>query len=106
MRGLLKIFRASGGNINERLRISINQREPGALHLNHHAMSSAKGMTNILQRELEVRDFTRLERGRLLEALPKLAAQDVTSHELLVASHREMGRIRIRVRMITPVKRR
>ncbi len=47
VRGFLEIFRLGGGDVHEGLRVAVHEREPGALHVDHHAMAAAEGVADV-----------------------------------------------------------
>ena len=86
----MKVFEFGARNIDERLRIAINQRKPGALNLNHHAMAASERMEYVGDREFNFRDLARFERLRFLEAVAEFASKHIAADELLVTAHFEM----------------
>src|SRR5688572_10677132 len=93
MRGFAEVFRLGSRDIHEGLRVTVHQREPGALHLHHDPMTAAERVEDVGNLEFDFRDFARLKRLRLLEAVAKFSAEDIAPHELLVAAHRDVGRV-------------
>src|SRR5262245_16479538 len=53
LRGLLKVFRFRLGNVNELLRVAVNQGEPRTLNLNHHAVSAPECVIDIRHLETD-----------------------------------------------------
>src|SRR5436309_14094325 len=97
MSRLPKIFRCRGVNIYKRLRITIDQRKPGALDLHHGAMTAAESVEDVGHGELNLRDLPRFEWFGLLKAVAELSAKNVAAHKLLVSAHPDVGRVGIRV---------
>ncbi len=95
LRGLLEIFRLGGGYVHEGLRVAVHEGEPGALHVDHHAMTAAKGVAEVGNLELDLRQFSGRERLGFLEAVAELAAKHIAAHELLIAAHRDVGWVRL-----------
>src|SRR3954463_1720417 len=62
-------------DIDEGLWVAIHEREPGALHLDHHAMAAAEGVTDVRQGELNLRHFLRFKWFWFLEAVTEFAAE-------------------------------
>ena len=58
-RRLLEIFGARGVDVDEPLRITIYEWEPGGLNLDHQAMARQKGMTDVVQLEFDLLDPVR-----------------------------------------------
>ncbi len=93
----VEIRLAGGVDVHKGLGIAVHQGEPGALHLNHDTVSTAESMQNVRHSELNLADLARLEGFRFLEAVPELAAKDIATHKLLIASHVDMRRVGVRV---------
>src|SRR6266516_1029389 len=101
MRGFAKILRLGSGDVYKSLRVAVHQREPGALHLYHHAIAAAECVKHVGQGELDLRHPPRLEWLGLLEAVAKFPTENVAAHQLLIATHSDAGRIGIRVGKIS-----
>src|SRR5579872_4343196 len=100
-RSLHKIRRLRVRNIDERLRISVGQREPGTLHLDHDAVSTAECVIHILHREIDFFHLAWSKCFRLFKAVTKLSAEGFAAHQLLVPSHCESSRKHIRPRLVS-----
>src|SRR5438093_9748443 len=92
-----EIFRLRRRDVHEGLRVAVHEGKPRTLHLHHDAMVAAEGVTDVGHGEFDLRYPARLERFRLFETVSEFAAEDVATHELLVAAHPDLGRIRIRI---------
>ena len=97
VRGFAEVLRFGRRYIYERLRVAVNQREPGALHLNHDAMAAAERVKDVGNREFDFSDFAGLEWLWLLEAVAEFATKNVAANELLVTAHGNMSGVWIRV---------
>src|SRR5688572_8975328 len=78
--GFAKILSLGGGNVDECLWVAVDQGEPGALDVNHHAMTAAKGVENVGNLEFDLRDFAGLKWFGRLEAVSEFAAKNVAAH--------------------------
>src|SRR3954471_11547661 len=103
MDGLLEIFGRCPQNVYELLRVSIYQWKPRALYLHHRTMTAAEHMENIRDGEFDLRDFARLEWFGFLEAVAKSSAKNIAAHKLLIATHRNVSGIWIRVGKVARV---
>jgi hypothetical protein len=71
---LLEVFRLRLRNRDEGLRIQVDQREPGALHLHHDAVAAAEGVVDVAEVVAERLDLARHEGSgfsKLLRNLPR-----------------------------------
>jgi len=100
LRGLLKIFRLGIGNIQEFLRVPVNQRKPRALNLNHDAMAATKCVVDAGQIEMYRGGLVGLKRLRLLKTVAKFRTERLASDHLLVSTHVYIPGIRHWVRII------
>src|SRR2546423_141696 len=75
-----KIFFLRRGDVHEGLRVAIDQREPRALHLHHHAMTAPEGVKDVRDWEFNLRNLARLEWFGLLKTAAKFAAKNVAAH--------------------------
>src|SRR5450631_427409 len=69
LRRFLKILGLRRGDLQELLRIPIDQWEPRALNVDHQAMAPAEGMIDVGQLEFDLLDLARSERLGLLIAV-------------------------------------
>jgi hypothetical protein len=75
-------------DIKELLRVEVDHREPTALDLNHDAVASTKGMKRIRDRKLHASGLSGDKRFGPIQAIAKLAAHDLTPHQLLIGTQR------------------
>ena len=74
-------------DIHELLRVTVHQREPAALHLDHKLMAFFESMCDIRQGELYLLRFIRLKGYRRFKTLPELPSHDLSTNQHLVATH-------------------
>ncbi len=80
-------------DIAEFLRVAIHQRKPTALHLHHNPVASAKGVTNVRHGPIDARSLSGAKWLRLFVTIAELAPHWLAAHELLIATHLNVGRI-------------
>ncbi len=85
LRRRLEVLRLRGRDVHEGLWISIHEREPTALDLDHDAVPATKDVVHVGHREGHGFDLSRHERLGLLEALAELPAERFAADELLVS---------------------
>src|SRR5882724_12037511 len=90
-------------DVHKGLRVAIHEREPGALHMDHEAMTPAEGVKHIRHGEFNFRGLSGFEGRGLLEAVAEFAAENIAPHELLIAAHPNMSGIWIRIGKIIGV---
>src|SRR5882757_10687678 len=90
-RFLLKIAVIGSINIHIFLRISIYQREPGTLHLDHQPVAFLKGMRHIGNRKLHCLHLAGSKRLGYFKAFAEAAAHDLGMDKHLVTAHRVGG---------------
>jgi len=100
---LLKVFFARLVNVAKLLRIAVHEREPGALHLHHDAMTAPEGVIRIRHDPFDFRHFSRFKRLGLREAVAELAPHGLASDQLLIAAHLNTRSVRCRVWIISGV---
>jgi hypothetical protein len=100
LRRRLEILRVRGWDVHEGLRISIHEREPTALDLDHDAVPATKDVVDVGHREGHGLDPLWHERLGLLEALAELPTERFAADELLVS--REPDRRRPNVPPVVP----
>src|SRR5258708_14300863 len=66
------------------LRVTVVQREPARLHLNHQAMSGQEDMVRIRQIEPETNFLVGRDRLWIIETLIIAAAKDITCYHQLI----------------------
>src|SRR5687767_11561718 len=59
-------------DVDELLRIPVDQGEPGALDLHHNAVPLTEGMANVRKLPLHIRDFTGRQGLRFFKTVSKL----------------------------------
>src|SRR5262245_41482676 len=59
--GLAKVLGLGRRDVHKRLRIPIHEREPRALHLDHHPMTAAESVKNVGHSKVNLRHFSRFE---------------------------------------------
>ena len=79
--------------LDEGLRIPVDEREPGALHLDHDLVALEKAVVGPVEVDREIRDPVGDERLGLFEARPEPAAKDLVGDHQLVSAHRRLGRV-------------
>src|SRR3954452_5368616 len=87
-----EIFRLRVRYLGECLRITIHQREPRALYLDHNAVPTAERMVHIRHGEIEFGCLSRLQGLRLLPAIAEFRPHRLSANKLLVASHADRWR--------------
>src|SRR5580698_7340704 len=80
LRGANKVGRFRIGNVQERLRIAIGEREPGALNLHHDAMAAAKSVVHVLHCEGHFLDLAGDERLRRFKTVAEFSAEWFSAH--------------------------
>src|SRR5690348_3631246 len=75
-------------NIRKDLRVSVHQRKPRTLQLDHDPVSLLKTMIDIRHGEPNLLDVSRPERFWLLKAMAEFAAEWLTAYELLISAQR------------------
>ena len=65
------------------LRITINQREPSALHVDHDSMAFLESVTHILQRQIDFGDLARHKRLWFFIAVAETPTDDFAANHLL-----------------------
>ena len=91
--GRLEIVRAGLINIDERLRVAVEQREPRALDLHHQPVTRPEDVADVVERKHDPRRLIGHERHGLLEAVAELAAEHVAAHQLLIAAETHVARV-------------
>src|ERR1700740_444113 len=82
-RGFLKITVAGLGDVDEFLRISVDQREPTALYLPHYAMSFEETMRQVIEHQLNRRNLIGREWFRPDKTIPEFPPQHLRPHQQL-----------------------
>src|ERR1700744_5190554 len=84
---LLEIAVIGGINVYKFLRIPVDEREPGALDLDHQAVSFLKGMGDIGNGPFDRLHLAGSKGNRFFEAFAEAAAHDLGMYQHLVAAH-------------------
>ncbi|MNY45982.1 hypothetical protein D3C86_1811220 [compost metagenome] len=85
--GFLKIGFRCFENVYKLLRITVHEREPAALDLDHHAMTFFESMRYLIQFHGHFFNFVFHKWLRFRKAVPELAAQYLGTYHLLVTVH-------------------
>ena len=83
--------------VDELLRVSVNEWKPAALNLHHDPMSGKERVVLVQKVELDLCNFARDERHRVLVTISELAPEHVPCQHHLVVAHSNASRIRLRV---------
>ena len=76
---------------HERLRVSVNQRKPTALHLNHDPVSFLEGVQHILELERYVRNLIGDKGLRFLERVTEPPTHNIGPDQLLIIGQLRFG---------------
>src|SRR6185437_9495490 len=82
---LLKIRLAAGGNIDEGLRVAVDQREPAALHLDHDPVALFEGVGDLVNIKGDLSRSVGNEGLGFFVAVAKFATKDLGADKALVA---------------------
>ena len=80
LRRFLKIAGSSVINIDKRLRITVDEREPTSLDLNHQSMPAQERMINVLEGKANASRPVRLERFGAFQALAKFPPHHIAAN--------------------------
>src|ERR1700722_8693781 len=83
----LKTGGLRAGNILKNLRIPIDQRKPGTLHLHHNTMATTERVIYVRHRKINFLNLSGRESLRSFETLAKFPAHRLPSNKLLVTRH-------------------
>ena len=93
--GFLEVGWFRGVDVKELLRVTVDEREPGALDLHHDAVVAPECMVNVGHDIFDFRDLVWDERCRGGEAVTEFPAHHFAANELLIAGHDDVSGIGI-----------